>query len=226
MRILDWQTGGRDELVEFIRARLVAGFWDYGDLLEWVRQWVEDSGVVDPEEANGLLRSMWNDRLVEQSQWQDTGDFGLLQYTFAQLESEGILARMCFACCTNCATVEIDDERTLDPDPSDWYRYRQWAYTYFHEQDALRLAEPEPKLLLGYSAFRAHPSLPPALVRAYQDGDKAATKEVAERTETMVGRRIVQLANHFGLSTSWSGSLHSRIELRISHWRKPLPQRD
>jgi hypothetical protein len=219
MDIRESEAGGLAELKELIRIRLVAGFWDYDDLLEWV----SDSDVVQPDDATVLLRSMWDERLAEQAAWRDTGDYGRLKDTFTQLESEGILARMCFSCCVNCATSEIDDQRTPNPDPTDWYRYREWAYTFFHEQDALRLGESTPQLILGYSAFRAHPDLSAALIRAYHDGDEAAAEEVKERTDTMVGERIVAVAEHFGLTTSWSGSRHERIEVEINQWRKPLP---
>jgi len=223
VRTFYWETSDHKELKEFIRVRLVAGFWRCDDLLQWVLEWVEDSGAVQPDDASALLESMWNERLAEQAGWQDTGDYGRLSDAFTQLESEGILARMCFACCTACATHEIDNERTPNPDPDDWYRHREWAYTFFHEQDALRLGDPEPQLVLGYSAFRAHPDLPSALVEASYDGDEAAAKEVVERTDAMVGQRIVAAANRFGLSTSWSGSRHDKIEVHISEWRQPLP---
>lgn len=224
MRSLDWQTGDRDELSAFIRSHLIAGFWGYDELLDLAHEWIDDSGVVGPDEATELVTALWRGRLAEQSTWTDTGDYGRLQYTFAQLESEGILARMCFSCCTTCATHDIDDERSPNPNPDDWYRYREWAYTYFHEQDALRLSAPEPTLYLGFSSFRPHPALPAPLVRAAAAGDDAAAAEITERTDTMVGERIVVLANHYGLDTSWSGSHRSRIELNVPHWRKPLPQ--
>jgi hypothetical protein len=223
VRILEWQTGDRAELRAFIRPYLVAGFWSRDEVEESVAEWVDDSGQIDPEEAAALVHGMWNERLAEQTTWADTGDYGRLHYTFTQLESEGILARMCFACCTTCATSEIDFERTVNPNSPDWYRYHQWAYTYFHEQDALRLASDNPTLYLGFSAFRAHPELPAALLEAYHRNDPDAQAEVHARTDTFVGRRIVQLAQHFGLNTSWSGSGKTRIEVHADQWRKPLP---
>lgn len=60
-------------------------------------------------------------------------------------------------------------------------------------------------------------------MQASYDGDAAAAEEVKERTETMVGQRIVAVAESFGLTTYWSGSRHERIEVAINQWRKPLP---
>lgn len=217
-------TSGRDKLARMIRTHLVAGFWSYDDIAAYAHEALDDFDDVDPGDAAALVDSMWKARLAEQATWADTGDFGRLEQTFAQLESEGILARMCFTCCSTCANSEIDDERTPAPDTDDWYPYREWAYTYFHQQDALRLAEPDPVLLLGYSAFRPHPDLPRSLVDAAADGDQAAHAEVVDRTDTLVGQRIAALARHFGLTVSWSGSRRERISLSIPEWRKPLPQ--
>ncbi len=55
------------------------------------------------DQATALLDSMWDQRVAEQQSWADTGDFGRLERLFAQLESEGILGRMSFMCCNNCA---------------------------------------------------------------------------------------------------------------------------
>ena len=224
MRVLDWETGSRDELAVFIRTLLVAGFWNHDDLRDWVLEWVDDSGVVQPDEATALFESMWSARLAEQASWPDTGDYGRLQWAFDHLNTEGILARMCFSCCTGCATHEIDDERTPNPDPDDWYRYREWAYTFFHEQDAHGLGRPNPSVYLGYSAFRPHPALPQSLIAAASRGDAAAAQEVRERTDTMVGQRVVQIARHFGLTAEWSGASSTRILLAMNDWRKPLPR--
>jgi hypothetical protein len=185
MRVLEWESGFRDELVNFIRTMLVAGFWERGDLEEWVLAWVEDSGMVAPEEATALLAAMWDQRLAEQSSWPDTGDYGRLQQAFEHLQGKGVLARMCFSCCVRCATAEIDDERTADPDTDDCYRYREWAYTDFHEQDAQALGRPNPSVYLGYRAFRPHPALPPSLIDAARGGDPAASREMDERTDAM-----------------------------------------
>lgn len=152
IRVLDWDTGDHKELREFIRVRLVAGFWPYDELLDWVLEWAADSGGVPADDARALLQSMWNERLVEQAGWRDTGDYGRLTAAFTQLESEGILARMCFACCTACATAEIDDERTPNPDPNDWYRHREWAYVFSMNKMPCASATPNP----CYSWATAH----------------------------------------------------------------------
>jgi hypothetical protein len=58
MRVLDWETGDRTELTAFIGSLLTAGFWSYEDVGEWVRAWVDHSGVVPQADASALLRSM------------------------------------------------------------------------------------------------------------------------------------------------------------------------
>jgi hypothetical protein len=135
MRLVDWESGDWAELQEFISGLLVAGLRTYPDIAEWVEAWVDDSGVVAPDEAAALLASLWTQRLAETAGWADTGDFGRLDAALAALAGDGVLARMCFSCYTACATHDIDAQRTRHPDPPDWYAYQQWADTSFHEQE-------------------------------------------------------------------------------------------
>jgi hypothetical protein len=223
MRVLDWDTGDRVELHEFISGLLVAGFWTYPDFAEWLKAWVDDSGLVAPDEAAALLASLWAQRLAETAGWVDTGDFGRMAAAFAALEDDGILARMRFSCCTACATHDIDAQRTRHPEPSDWYGYQQWAYTFFHEQDAQALSRPNATLWLGYSAFRPHSSLPAALVAAASRGVAEAATEVRERTDLLVGAQVLDHLTAAGLAARWSGSARDRIAIDITQWRKPLP---
>lgn len=210
------------ELHHFVRSRLVPGFVGLPEIESDVRDWAEDMGI-GAHEACRVARLLWQERRAESTTWTDTGDYGPLCAAFAELEAAGILARMSFACCTPCATEEIDNERTPDPGRGDWYKYREWAYVFFHEQDAERLADDDPILYLGYSAFRPHPSLPESLVEAMSNGDDAAERDVYERTETLVAEQIVETLRRHQLDVRWSGSRRDRIEVVIRSWRKPLP---
>ncbi|MGV9711816.1 DUF6891 domain-containing protein [Gordonia sp. NPDC003424] len=210
------------ELHEFVRARLIPGFVGLPDIESDVRDWAEDTGSA-PEEALTETRRLWAQRAAQARSWTDTGDYGRLRAAFDELDAAGVLARMNFACCATCANQEIDDERTDDPDPADWYPYREWAYVYFHEQDAERLADDDPVLWLGFSAFRPHPRLPVSLLDAMSEGDQAAEREVYDRTETLVGTQVVEVLRRHGLDVDWSGSRHERIAVAIHSWQKPLP---
>ncbi|MEV6767419.1 hypothetical protein AB0N05_02185 [Nocardia sp. NPDC051030] len=217
----------RDEseaLTRLVREYVLPGFMPLDTVLEYVREWVEqEAETTSVADAEAFALTVWHERLAEQENWTGTGDYDRLAAAFADLAEEGILGRMNFACCTNCATGEIDDERTEHPNPPDWYRYREWAYVYFHEQNAARLTEPGAALLLGYSAFRALPDLPQALIDAAAAGDEEADAEVTRRTDSEVGRHIVAALVGRGLDVSWSGSHTERIAVTIGDWRKPLP---
>lgn len=218
-------TTPRERLATFIREQLVSGFWPYDDVRESVLLDVEDDTDIPADEAIALLDSMWDQRLAEQQTWTDTGDFGRLERLFAQLESDGILGRMCFTCCNNCAFYEIDGERTPGDNANDPYPYREWAFVYFHHQDAERLGEPDPILFLAYSAWTLHPQLPKDLIDAASRGDEAARGEAVAQSEVLLGQQIVAAATNCGLTPEWSGSRHERIALRIRDWRKPLAPR-
>ncbi|MEW2482647.1 hypothetical protein AB0876_23950 [Mycobacterium sp. NPDC049093] len=209
----------RRDLIAYVTPYLVAGFWTLADITEWA---FERSEGLDEhrDEVTTLVRTMWADRLTEQARWPDTGDYGRLQRIFDQLESESIVARMCFTCCATCASNDIAAEATpLPPDG-----VREVGYVYFHQQDAFDLGYPDATLYLGFGSFNPHPTLPDAIRSAAANGDEAAQDEALAQTDVIVGKRIVELAASHGLAASWSESPAERIELSLPQWRKPLPQ--
>ena len=210
--------------VEYARILILPGFDPLDDVLEYMQDWAEDIETVSSAEAEAIARTVWEARLEQQQSWTGAGDYDRLARAFRDLESEGILARMNFACCNRCANQEIDDERTEHPAPPDWYRYREWAYTYFNQQDAAGLAEPHAELLLGYSAFRAAADTPADLLQAARSGDEDARLQVRRHTDRAVGRRVIEAVERHGLATNWGGDPTTRIGVRIADWRKPLPE--
>lgn len=224
MLVFEHGDGGIEDLERFARTLIIPGFLPLDDVLEYVGEWVDDAGRIPLAEAEAATRAIWDARRAEQREWTEPGDYDRLTLAFADLEQQGVLGRMNFACCKTCATDEIDDERTEHPNPPDWYRYREWAYVYFHQQDANRLADDNPELWFGYSAFRAHPDTPEALLAAARAGDQAAERQIFHDTESEVGRQVVDAFRHRGLNTDWHGDPTSRILVPIPDWRKPLPE--
>jgi hypothetical protein len=211
VRVLDWSTGDVAELRAFIGGHLAAGFWTLEDLAEWVGEWVDDSGVIDPDDAQALLATMWRERTDEQRSWRDTGSFGRLETVFAELGADGILARSCFQCCQQCANSAIAGERTPDPNAPDGFA--EWGYVFFHEQDAEGLSVQPATLHLGYGVFRPAPYLP-------ADLDMAGARE---ESYLRIATRVVNAAQDHGLDAAWTGSADDRVVLTLTDWRKPLP---
>ncbi|AZG48510.1 DUF6891 domain-containing protein [Gordonia insulae] len=210
------------DLRDLVRSRLIPGFTGLTEIEADARDWAEDVGEP-PDAAVVEVRRLWDERADAQQRWTEDGDYARLRAAFDELDADGVLARMNFSCCTRCATQAIDGERTPEPDRDDWYKFREWAYVYFHEQDAERLADEDAVLYLGYSAFRPHPTLPDSLLDAMSEGDVDAEHTAYERTETLLAEQIVGVLNRHGLDVAWSGSRHDRIGIRIVRWRKPLP---
>ncbi|MGO4205003.1 hypothetical protein AB4Z09_25350 [Rhodococcus sp. TAF43] len=172
---------------------------------------------------DALVRQVWNERLQEQQRWSAPGDYVRVAAAFADLEQRSILARMNFTCCVRCGTVEIDDERTpADPPMDGWYPWQQWAYTFFHMQDAELLGDEPADLLLSYSAFRPAPDTDPVLIAAARGGDETARQEIVTHTDGVVGRTVVDALEAQGLTVDWNGDTSHRIRVADVVWRKPL----
>ncbi len=147
-----------------------------------------------------------------------------MQAAFDELEADRVVARMNFTCCNTCGTTEIDDERTPDPDAAEGaYPFQEWAYAFFHSQDAERLADTPADLYLTYSSFRPAPDIDPELMARARAGDEDARKQVVSHTDATVGRIVVDALTARGLTPVWSGDPAQRIAVPITDWRKPLP---
>lgn len=213
------------------QARLVVrpGFTGLDDAVVAVTEWYEGEDVA-PEvlepAVERIVGEEWAVRDAELAVATDAGDFERLGRAFVALADEGVLARMNFTCCQNCGTTEIDDERTpLDAVAAGpgRYGYDEWAYTFFHQQDAEGLGEPDAVLRLSFSAFTAAPDADPADVAAGRAGDQEAMKRVMAHTDAVVGRAVVSALVDQGLTVMWDGTAAQRIAVAVPEWRKPLP---
>lgn len=210
------------DLVEYARTVILPGFVGRLDAVAAVRDHFE---IADDDRRPGVaVEAAWLARQAEQQKWREPGDYDRVAAAFARIQQQRVLARMNFACCQNCGTDEIDDERTplRNVEPGH-YPWKEWAYTFFHQQDAERLAESPGVLYLSYSAFRAAPHLDPALVQAARDGDADAKVQVRVETDRAVGTIVATALRQHDLVVDWAGDPDERIKVRITDWRKYLP---
>ncbi|WP_430336141.1 DUF6891 domain-containing protein [Rhodococcus sp. ACT016] len=214
------------EIREEARVLVVPGFATFDEVCETARGCVDGAheNTALGRKVDALVRQVWNERRDEQKQWTTPGDYMRVAAAFADLEQRGILARMNFTCCVKCGTVEIDEERTpADPPMDGWCPWKQWAYTFFHMQDAERLGDEPADLLLSYSSFRPAPDTDPALIAAACSGDRVAEQEMVAYTDGVVGRTVVDALRSRGLTVDWNGDTSHRICVTDVVWRKPLP---
>jgi hypothetical protein len=210
------------EQVAYARTLIRPGFVSRAEAVAALRDQFEiDDDDRRPEAA---VEAAWRQREAEQQTWREVGDYDRMAAAFARIQQQGVLARMNFACCQNCGIDEIDDERTpLRRPAAGEYPWREWGYTFFHQQDAERLAAEPAALYLSYSGFRAAPHLDPALVQAARDGDTGARDQVRIETDRAVGTIVAAALREHGLTVDWDGDPDERIKVRITEWRKYLP---
>jgi hypothetical protein len=217
------------QLRETARARILAGFVEYDGFAEQLAEYHEDLSD-DPDlllgAAHRVVDAEWLRRLDEQATWTRPGDYERLAAAFDDLSSHGLVGRMNFTCCQTCGTTEIDDERSpLEGAAEGEYPFAEWAYTFFHQQDAERLADQDALLMLTYSSWRPAPDLDVELLERAKAGDPAAREEVVRETDAVVGRQVHAALVAAGLEVEWNGEPGRRIAVRLRDWRKPLPVR-
>lgn len=208
------------ELRESARELVLPGFLDRADALAALEE-MHELEEGDPA-ARLALETVWSDRLAEQATWDGPGAHGRVRAAFDALESNGVLARMSFSCCQTCATEEIGDERSPNGS-AEGYPFREWAFTYFHQQDADRLADEPAVLYLSYGAFRPAPGIDPALLDAASQGDDDAHAATRAASQLAAGQHVVEALREQGLTVDWDGDTGRRIAVTVPSWRKPLP---
>lgn len=224
----------RADVIAHTRELLSVGFTDFADTLVRVSTEFTDLEVPPPgSPIAAIVREAWSSRVAEQRRWRDEGDYTRLASAFDTLTSRGVVARMNFTCCQTCGLAEIDDERT--PVPAGGHGgqeghgahggyggFREWGFTYFHQQDAERLADGG-DLFLAFGTFGPLEDSDPALLARARTGDPAARTAVMDASSVRAGAVVVDALRSAGLSVTWDGSVGRRIAVTITDWRKRLP---
>jgi len=177
---------------EEVRAMVRAGFTPFDRVLRAADEMLEPDATTSLRTAAGeVARHEWQARVTEQATWTDEGDYPALAAAFADLEDLGVVARMCFACCNSCGATEIHDE--IDPNGNE-----PLGYTFFHSQEADRLAGTPGDLFLSFDGF-----------------DDTPAAAIGDLVATTVARR--------GLEVDWDGNPGVKVRVRVTDWRKRLP---
>lgn len=206
------------EVLEQVRVEVLPGFTPRAEVAERVSEFFEGfTGPTGRDDVAPLVESVWSQRLAEEQTWTGVGDYGKVQAAFDELESNGFVARMDFACCQTCGHAEIEDER----------RGAEHSYVFFHAQDTERLAEDDTALYLAFGCFDSHPVLEAERGHGTPTGDEGAQARADAAwlaAEVQAGSQITESLRRQGLSVVWDLSPASRPRVDISSWRKPLPR--
>lgn len=212
----------RADVIARTREEVVLGFSDLADTLVRVSTAFTDDEVPPPgSPIRAIVREVWDARVAEQRRWSDEGDYTRLAAAFAELSARGLVARMHFTCCQTCGVEEIDDERT--PVPEGGFRgFREWGFTYFHQQDSERLVSGD-GLYLAFGTFGPLEDSDPELLARGRAGDQQARQDIMDASAVRAGSVVVDALRTAGLAVTWDGTAGQRILVTITDWRKRLP---
>jgi hypothetical protein len=185
-----------DEELQYVRAQIRAmvraGFSPYDQVLRAADEMLgSDSDASQRTAAVQAARDEWQARVREQEAWADEGSYTALAAAFTELERVGVVARMCFACCNTCGSTEIYDE--ADPNAADLL-----GYTFFHSQEADRLADAPGDLYLSFGGLDGVPAV-------------------------AIGEIVAATVARHGFEVAWSGDAGAKVRVHVSNWRKRLP---
>jgi hypothetical protein len=181
-------------VTDYIRNKVAAGFDTRADIAGSASEVFSDEASAEdllPFAASEVDRAI-EEQLRAEMEWPETTDCDRLDAAFAELESNGIVARQDFSCCGTCGVAEIFDE--MDPGKGRSSPVR--GYTFFHMQDTEAAADGS-GLYLNYGSVK--------------EGEGAAVA---------IGHEIVSTLRKHGLTSRWDGALNKRIDVGIKWQRR------
>jgi hypothetical protein len=204
----------REDLAAEVSNLIRAGFVTRSEASRIAAELAEgDYPELSARDVEIVVADSWSALASAQRGWADEGHYRRLGQAFEELESDGIVARMNFACCQTCGHAEIGDEQ----------RDGSWGYTFFHQQDAERLRPGRSDLYLAFGSFGPLQGLDQDLVDRARNGDEDARAEVIALSEVPVARRVADGLTRHGLEVNWNGTNTQRVHVAGLDWRKKLP---
>lgn len=183
-----------DDLHDFIRTQVVAGYTPIGEIAHEAVEVFADE-AIDPAQLHAAAVAVVEQvRTVQQHDelsWPPVTDCDRLDAAFATLDGSGIVARQHFSCCGTCGTHEILDEMQQATKAGGAVR----GYTFFHLQDTEHAVNGD-GLYLSYGAT-----------------DAGSAASVA------IGHEVVAALHREGLAAAWNGKIAHRILLPI-RWQR------
>lgn len=214
-----------DQMIdETVTEHVLPGFLRFDDLVEVVVEWYVDDV---PDEAAfratvaARARPIWDARRREEASWGwESSQHDRLQLAFRRLAALGFVTGMDLGVDQGDGFLEARDRRT--PDEGAPGGFREWAYVYFHTQDAEGLCLDRHVLRLAFGSFRPAPDIDPDLVAKAMLSSRGEAA-ITERSQLSAGQQVADVLTDSGFDVDWDGTAGRRIGVVIDRWRKALP---
>ncbi|ROS73265.1 hypothetical protein EDF24_3376 [Curtobacterium sp. PhB130] len=225
--ILDEVEPDDQMVAEAVTERVLPGFLRFDDVVEAVVEWYADD-VPDEAEFRAIVvaraRPIWDARRREEASWTwGSSQHDELELAFRRLERLGFVTGMDLGVDQGDGFLEARDLRTPDEDAPGGFR--EWAYAYFHTQDAEGLCLDRHVLRLAFGSFRPAPDIDPDLVATAMRSSRGEAT-INERSQLSAGQQVADVLTDRGFELDWDGTAGKRIGIVIEQWRKALPFSD
>jgi hypothetical protein len=179
------------QLQEYVTRRVAEGFAASEEIAESAVEYLYE---CDPEElrpyVGPVVAKLLEDHRLAQETWPAVTDCDKLDAAFAELESNGILARQDYLCCGTCAHAGLYAEMQQAP-PDSSVR----GYVFYHGQDTEGAIYGS--IYLGYGSM-----------------------ECTEETMVGVANTVVETLRDHGITCEWNGQTNARILVKDFDWKR------
>lgn len=179
-----------------IRLDLATGFANLTTQADYAAECLADEYDVEVLRfhAHEILREELAALLERQQEWPSITDCDRLNAAFAELESNGVLCRQHYSCCSSCGVVEIHEEIDNATKVGNGFR----GYTFYSTQDTA--------IAMGGDGLHL---------------DYGSTKP-DEKASIRIGNEVASTLKAQGLEVDWDGTINRRIRVRLD-WKRRTP---
>ncbi len=226
--ILDDVVPGDEDLYGLVSERMLPGYTRFQDLIDDLDEEYQDALETELErtpqtfraDTTWMARALWHGRRLDEADAAALAASEHHQVTaaFTALSRDGFVTGENLGVDESSAFALAREGRKPAPAGG----YEQWAYAYFHEQDAAALADLPATLRIAYGAFTTSPSIDDETMNRAMLTDRGrAALEQQSRQEA--GQKVADALTAAGLTVKWDGTTGTRIAVRIERWLRPLP---
>ncbi|MGW8431568.1 DUF6891 domain-containing protein [Curtobacterium citreum] len=226
--ILDEVVPDDHDLYGSVSEQMLPGYTRLDDLVDGIVEECQDALETEPHrteetfrrDVTWMARTLWHGRRLDEadSDAMAASEHHQVAAAFQQLAKNGFVTGEHLGVDQSSAFELARAARQPTSDGG----YEQWAYAYFHEQDAAELYELPARLRIAFGAFTTSPNIDDDTVHRAMLTDRGQAA-IEHQSRSEAGQTVAAALTDAGLTVEWDGTTGNRIAVHVERWMRPLP---
>ncbi|MCJ1712885.1 hypothetical protein [Curtobacterium sp. VKM Ac-2922] len=226
--VLDDVVPDDEDLYGIVSERLLPGYSRLEDVVQDLVEEYQEALETETErteetfrhDVTWMARTLWHGRRLDEADYEAmaASEHHRVAAAFKHLSGAGFVTGECLGDDQSSAFALARAARHPTADGG----HDEWAYAYFHEQDAAVLSEMPAKLFIAFGAFTTSPSFDDETVNRAMLTDRGRAA-IEDQSRLDAGQKVAAALIDAGLIVEWDGTTGRRIVVHVERWLHPLP---